>query len=115
MQYREALRDVEGISFWDDMEGVKHNYFHFPIFVDSNKYGMTRDRLYEKMRERNILGRRYFYPLISEFSTYKRLKSASRENLPNAYKLASEVICLPLHHGLTEEEVERVILCIKAH
>ena len=103
---------MEGISFWSDMEGVKHNYFHFPIFVDARHYGMTRDQLYEKMKSQNILGRRYFYPLISEFSTYKRLKSAARENLPNAYRLASEVICLPLHHGLSEEEVERIIQCV---
>ena len=65
-----------------------------------------------KMKSQNILGRRYFYPLISEFSTYKRLKSAAWENLPNAYRLASEVICLPLHHGLSEEEVERIIQCV---
>ena len=87
----------------------------FPIFVDARHYGMTRDQLYEKMKSQDILGRRYFYPLISEFSTYKRLKSAARENLPNAYRLASEVICLPLHHGLSEEEVERIIQCVKKH
>ncbi len=115
LRYREALKDVEGISFWSDMDEVKHNYFHFPIFVDARHYGMTRDQLYEKMKSQDILGRRYFYPLISEFSTYKRLKSAARENLPNAYRLASEVICLPLHHGLSEEEVERIIQCVKKH
>lgn len=109
IKYREALRDVEGITFFDDMPGVKHNYSYFPIFVDAEKYGMTRDELYFKMKEQNVLGRRYFYPLISTFSTYRGLDSAKHENLPNAHKMADEVICLPMHHALSEEDVQRIL------
>lgn len=112
IKYREALRPVEGITFFDDMPGVKHNYSYFPIFVDAEKYGMTRDELYFKMKEHNVLGRRYFYPLISEFSTYRGLDSARPENLPNAHRMAETVICLPMHHALSDEDVERVINCI---
>lgn len=110
--YREGLKDVPGISFWNDMPGVRHNYSYFPIFVDAEQYGMTRDALYFKMKEQNIWGRRYFYPLISEFSTYRGLESANPENLPNAHKMANQVICLPMHHTLRDEEVRRVINCI---
>lgn len=109
VKYREALRDVPGITFFDDMPGVKHNYSYFPIFVNTDQYGMTRDELYFKMKEHGVLGRRYFYPLISTFSTYRGLESATRENLPNAYKMADEVICLPMHHALSEEDIERII------
>ena len=109
IKYREALRPVEGITFWDDMPGVKHNYSYFPIFVDAEKYGMTRDELYFKMKEQNVLGRRYFYPLISEFSTYRGLPSSSKENLPNAHKMADSVICLPMHHELCTEDIERIL------
>lgn len=112
IKYREALRGVEGITFFDDMPGVKHNYSYFPIFVDAEKYGMTRDELYFKMKERNVLGRRYFYPLISEFSTYRGLDSARPDNLPNAHKMANTVICLPMHHALSDEDIHRVINCI---
>ena len=112
IKYREALRGVEGITFFDDMPGVKHNYSYFPIFVDAEKYGMTRDELYFKMKEQNVLGRRYFYPLISEFSTYRGLESARPDNLPNAHKMANTVICLPMHHALTDDDVHRVINCI---
>lgn len=112
IKYREALRPVEGITFFDDMPGVKHNYSYFPIFVDAEKYGMTRDELYFKMKERNVLGRRYFYPLISEFSTYRGLESARPENLPNAHRMAETVICLPMHHALSDDDIERVIGCI---
>lgn len=112
IKYREALRDVEGITFFDDMPGVKHNYSYFPIFVDAKKYGMTRDALYEKMKAANVLGRRYFYPLISDFSTYRGLESAQPENLPNAHQMAGSVICLPMHHALTDEDIQRILCCI---
>lgn len=109
IKYREALRSVEGITFMDDMPGVKHNYSYFPIFVGAEKYGVTRDELYEKMRSHNVLGRRYFYPLISTFSTYRGLPSAAPENLPNAHKMADSVICLPMHHELNTEDINRVL------
>ena len=109
VKYREALRHVEGITFMDDMPGVKHNYSYFPIFVDAEKYGMTRDEIYERMRSHNVLGRRYFYPLISTFSTYRGLESAAPKNLPNAHKMADSVICLPMHHELRAEDIYRVL------
>lgn len=109
VKYREALRSVKGLSFMEDMPGVRHNYSYFPIFVDAEKYGMTRDELYFKMKGENVLGRRYFYPLISEFSTYRGLSSSSKENLPNAHKMADSVICLPMHHELRECEIERIL------
>ncbi|MBQ4406251.1 MAG: DegT/DnrJ/EryC1/StrS family aminotransferase [Bacteroidales bacterium] len=112
IKYRNALSNVEGITFFDDMPGVKHNYSYFPIFVDAQKFGMTRDELYAKMKDRNVLGRRYFYPLISTFSTYRGLESAKPDNLPVAHKMAEQVICLPMYAGLTDEDVERVIDCI---
>lgn len=109
VRYREALREVDGITFMDDMPGVKHNYSYFPIFVDAERYGMTRDELYFKMREHNVLGRRYFYPLISTFSTYRGLESATPENLPNAHRMADSVICLPMHHALSDEDIQRIM------
>lgn len=113
IKYRKALRSVEGISFFDDIPGVKHNYSYFPIFVDAEKYGMTRDELYLKMKSKNVFARRYFYPLISDFSTYKGLPSAFPANLPNAHKMSDSVICLPMHHLLSDEDIHRVIDCIK--
>ena len=109
IKYRNALRNVDGITFFDDMPGVKQNYSYFPMFVDAQKFGMTRDELYAKMKDRNVLGRRYFYPLISTFSTYRGLESAKPENLPVAHKMAEQVICLPMYAGLTDADVERVI------
>ncbi len=109
IKYREALRNVPGIRFFDDMPDVRHNYSYFPIFINAEEFGMTRDELYFKMRADGILGRRYFYPLISTFSTYRSLPSAGAENLPVATKVANEVICLPMHHELTDADIERVL------
>lgn len=109
IRYREALRGVEGIRFFDDMPGVRHNYSYFPIFVDADKYGMTRDELYFRMKEQGVLGRRYFYPLISEFATYRGLESSRKENLPEAHRMADSVICLSMHHELSDEDISRIL------
>lgn len=112
IKYREALKDVDGIEYWNDLPGVKHNYSYFPIFVHQKTYGMSRDELYFKLKEQGILARRYFYPLISDFSTYRGLPSATKENLPVATEMAREVICLPMHHSLSEEDVDIILSII---
>ena len=109
VQYRDALKDIPGIRFMEDMPGVRHNYSYFPIFINAEEYGLTRDELYFKLKESDVLGRRYFYPLISKFSTYRGLESAKRENLPVAVKIADSVICLPMYHNLNEEDVIRIV------
>ena len=111
--YRKALQDVPGIRVMEDLPGVRHNYAYFPIFVDAEQYGMTRDELYFKMKEHNVFGRRYFYPLISTFSTYRGLDSARPENLPVATRIAEQVICLPMYYGLQETDTDRILSIIK--
>jgi len=107
--YRKRLRNMKGISFFEDMPGVDHNYSYFPIFVNEKEYGISRDCLYEKLKQNDIFGRRYFYPLISDFPMYKGLPSSAPEHLPVANKMASEVICLPIYAGLEIQEIERIV------
>jgi len=111
--YKTELKDVAGVRFLEDMAGVRHNYSYFPIFITEEIYGISRDDLYEKLKIHNILGRRYFYPLISEFTTYRGLDSARQENLPVAHRLANQVLCLPMYADLSDEDVMRVIDVIK--
>ena len=117
--YVEALKDVKGISLYQPIldsliasSPYCLNYSYFPIFINAAEYGMTRDELYEKMKANNVLGRRYFYPLISTFTPYNTYPSAATENLPVATQWADTVICLPMHHALTDEDVKRVVDCI---
>lgn len=113
IRYRDELQGVKGITFFNDIPGVRHNYSYFPIFINAEEYGMTRDELYLKMKEHNVFGRRYFYPLISTFSTYRGLDSANPDNLPIATQMSNNVICLPMHHALSENEVEYILQIIK--
>lgn len=110
--YRKELAGIPGISFFSERPDVTYNYSYFPIFVEAEKYGMTRDELYFKMRDHNVLGRRYFYPLISNFTTYRGLPSAAPSNLPVATRMADQVICLPMHHSLSSEDVKNVLECL---
>ena len=123
-QYVEALQDVQGIKIFQPLvdsfassplalSPYRLNYSYFPIFVDEVQYGISRDALYEKMKANNVLGRRYFYPLITDFDPYKDIPSANPANLPVANKIANQVICLPMHHALSEGDVKRVIDCVR--
>jgi len=112
--YREKLIGINGLVFLDDMPNVKHCYSYFPILIDKDKFGKTRDELYEKLKEKNIFGRRYFYPLISQFPTYKGLDSAQPGKLPVAEKITEQVICLPIYSNLSFGDVEKVCKCIKS-
>lgn len=112
-KYVSALKNIKGIELfpYEINPSFQWNYAYFPILVTED-YRMTRDALYEFMKTQNVLGRRYFYPLITDFEPYKNYPSATTANLPVANRLASQVICLPLHHALTAEDVSRVIRCI---
>jgi dTDP-4-amino-4,6-dideoxygalactose transaminase len=109
--YRELLKNTKGLRVLDDMQNIKHNYSYFPVFI-SKDYPLTRDELYQKLRDNNIYGRRYFYPLISDFPTYRGLPSAQHSNLSTAVKTADEVICLPIYPELTIEELKYVVKII---
>lgn len=112
-KYRLALKDVPGIKMLPEPAGnVRLNYSYFPIFIDKKKYGISRDELYFKLKDHGILGRRYFYPLISSFKTYSSIPSAAPSNLPVATELAETVICLPMHHLLNDDDIEKIINAI---
>ena len=108
-RYREALKDVPGIRMLYDIPGIQHNYSYFPVEIDAKQYGMTRDELYDKLKANNIYSRRYFYPICSDFPTYRGLPSATADNLPVATRVAQRILCLPMYAGLTEEEQTKII------
>lgn len=111
--YRDALSDISGITCLHDIDGVKHAYSYFPVLIDKDKYGISRDELYEKLKSHNIFSRRYFYPLISNFPTYKGLKSAEANNLPIANEVSEKVLCLPIYADLEIMQIENVIKFLK--
>jgi len=111
--YRDQLKNIEGISFLEDLTDIKHCYSYFPVFIDKEKYGKTRDEVYDELKKNNIYGRRYFYPLISQFPTYRGLESARQGKMPFAEKASEEVICLPFYSNLQTDEVNSVCNFLK--
>ena len=111
--YRENLTKIPGIKFMNDIPEVDHTYSYFPIFIDANEYGKTREELYEELKECNIYVRRYFYPLISQFPSYRGLASADPRNLPIAQNVADQVICLPIYPTLYFENIRTITKIIR--
>ena len=105
--YREALRDVPGIRCLHDAGEQVANYSYFPLLVDAD-YPLSRDALYQKLKDNNIFARRYFYPLITDFPMYRGMPSAHRENLPVATAAAQKVLCLPIYPALNAQELQRI-------
>lgn len=108
MLYRDLLQNIPGIRVSKDLDGVKHNYPYFVIRVDRSEYGMSRDDLQKGLRGYNVFSRRYFYPLCSQFRCYRDLPSSRTGNLAVAEKAAEEVLALPLHGRMTNDEVEKI-------
>jgi dTDP-4-amino-4,6-dideoxygalactose transaminase len=110
--YRSLLSNVKGIRVLDHAADTEANFSYFPILVETD-YPLGRDELYQQMKDVGINGRRYFYPLISDFPMYRGLPSANSNNLPVAKYTASKVICLPIYPALSDEDVSRVAQIIQ--
>jgi dTDP-4-amino-4,6-dideoxygalactose transaminase len=110
-RYRELLRNIKGLRLHTPTTARKHNYAYFPIFIEP-EFSCSRDELYTRLRDNNIICRRYFYPLISHFPSYRNLPSADPANLPVAEVAAQQVICLPIYPELPDEvPIEVASLC----
>lgn len=109
--YREALCDVPGIRCLQDAGEQVANYSYFPLLVEAD-YPLSRDALYQKLKDNNIFARRYFYPLITDFPMYRGMPSAHRENLPVATAAAQKVICLPIYPNMTSEQLNLIVQVI---
>lgn len=105
--YRTLLCEIAGVHCLPVGKQTVSNYAYFPILIEED-FPLSRDELYEKMRKRGILVRRYFYPLISDFSMYNHLPSASEESLPVARSIAAKILCLPIYPDLDREDVVRI-------
>jgi dTDP-4-amino-4,6-dideoxygalactose transaminase len=105
--YRSLLKDVDGIKCLEDAGEKVANYSYFPILVDEN-YPLTRDELYQKLKDHNVFARRYFYPLISEFPMYRNLPSSDVGNLQVASSVALKILCLPIHPLLSIDNVKSI-------
>ncbi len=112
-RYRHFLSKIRGLACIVVDQHASHNYSYFPILIGS-EFPISRDDLYEKLKLENIFTRRYFFPLISEFSMYQSFPSARSSNLPNATKIAKRILCLPIYSDLNADEQQYICDLIQA-
>lgn len=105
--YREVLSDIAGLRCLPPLLLKRYNYSYFPVLVGP-EFPVARDELYARLKAEGIFGRRYFYPLISDFPMYRSLPSAQEANLPVANGIARQILCLPIYPGLDPAVPERV-------
>ena len=106
--YKKRLVEIPGITNFGDIDGVKPNYSYYPILIHQDQFGKSRDEVYEELKKHRIHSRRYFFPLISQFPTYRSLPSAARDNLPVAEKITKEILCLPIYGDLDIKQVDKI-------
>jgi dTDP-4-amino-4,6-dideoxygalactose transaminase len=109
--YRAKLKSVEGVWCMPLPAGVTPNYSYFPILVQPS-FPVSRDALYDRLKQAGIFARRYFYPLLTSFPMYSGLPSADAQNLPVATEIAKRILCLPIYPELSESDQDRVVECI---
>ncbi len=112
--YTKELSNISGIRLIINNSPLTiNNYSYFPVFINAELYGTSRDQLYEELKQHGINTRRYFYPLISDFPMYAHIPSAQADTLPIAQQLANEVLCLPIYADLEKADVLKIISLLK--
>lgn len=105
--YRQRLKEVPGIKLTPRLPStVNYNHAYMPIEVDQNKYGISRDALYEKLKEFNVFTRKYFYPLVCDYACYQCL--SVKDPLIVARRVAERILTLPIYDGLELSDVEKI-------
>lgn len=114
-KYREGLKDILGLEMLEEEAGVTYNYGYFPILISKATFGKSRDQVFDYLRKHNIFSRRYFFPLISEYSEYKKQINYSKSSYETALTASEKVICLPLYPELSEQELDVIINLIRGY
>ena len=104
--YTEKLKNVLGIQVNGSQPEVKKNYSYYPIVIDEERYGESRNQLYERLKEKGIFSRKYFYPLTNSFECYRDIYND--QETPVAKRISERVLTLPLYADLQEEEVNEI-------
>lgn len=112
-RYKYGLDGICGVKIMNEQKNVKSNYAYFPIYIDSNIYGVDRDKLFLELKNQNIYARKYFYPLTNSFSCYNN--DYSPDDTPVAKKISDGIITLPLYSDLKMDVVDKICSIIRAY
>ncbi len=103
-KYNNRLSGVSGLTLCQEDSTMIGNSSYFPVLVNQEEFGISRDQLYQKLKVHQIHTRKYFYPLVSEFTDYSTLNTSTTEHLPNAYRVSRQILCLPIYPDLSDQE-----------
>ncbi|MBN3035874.1 MAG: DegT/DnrJ/EryC1/StrS family aminotransferase [Bacteroidales bacterium] len=109
LKYKELLKGMNGLRFLPASEGVSYNYTFLPVVLDPAEFGAGRDELHDFLRDNNITTRKYFFPLACDLPEFSKFKT---EEMPVAQSIASSILCLPLFHDITDEQIMSVVAAI---
>lgn len=111
-RYRQGLKGIPGLEVVSRDVARVDNCAYFAILIKPG-FGCRRDDLYAALKEKNIYARRYFYPLVSSFPMYRGLRSAREDNVLEASRISSQILCLPIYAELNDSDVDRVVDVIR--
>lgn len=106
LKYRKLLKNIKGLRTNTEGKGIKHNYSYFPIIINPEEFGADRDELYEHLKKDNIITRKYFYPLVSDYPEFAMFK---KKDLAISKKIAKSILCIPIFHDIMDEQIQRVV------
>lgn len=112
--YREELETVDGITLMPILDNVRHNYQYFVIRIDEEKFGVSRDYVYDHFKEYNVFTRKYFHPLCSEYTCYRQMSSANPVHLPVANEVGKEVLSMPLYGELSTDDIRKICSILRS-
>lgn len=108
--YRESLEGIPGLKLMTLQEDVKPNYAYFPVVFEGEAW--NRDDVVARLATQNVFVRKYFYPLVSDYACYRHLENSAET--PNAKRIASQVITLPLYADLSLESADYICQLIQS-
>jgi dTDP-4-amino-4,6-dideoxygalactose transaminase len=105
---------VNGIRLLENKTNIEKSYQYFTIRINEKEFGISRDKVYQQFKEYNVFTRKYFYPLCSEYQHYRQLQSSGNANLPIAQKIGKEILCMPMHEGLSKKDIRNICNILKS-
>lgn len=104
--YRKKLSLIDGLHIISEKQTITYNYTYFPIFIDPERYGICRDELYQKLYQNGVHCKKYFDPIITDYKEFQKYK---RDSLTVAENIAKNLLCIPIHHLLSDQDVDQII------
>lgn len=107
----EVFFELDGIQPQEITPNSEHAWHQYCVVIDSETFGCDRNILAERLKERGIATGVHYPRGLHQQPIFEELLRNSR--LANTEYLSGHILALPVHHGLTEDDVFRIIEAVK--